>query len=230
MGRYCYIPGSLHVRNDEPCLATAVIEQFGGFFEHVEIRCDVKWESYENHVLITEQLSRHSVGLKSVSLLGSPERANSLDIAVKHKASLEKLRICMQDVVYVGPPITFPGIQLPELRTLILQDRHLNDANELTSILTTSGGKLEHVVIDCWKGRAAEWLVPIDALRTTCRNLRKLFRDSDEITFKSRSNVPEAEEKRLLISYGSQQQEAELIHFPNVRLEEILSQYPNFRC
>lgn len=153
-----------------------------------------------------------------------PERVIAIQIIAKTSASREKLRIRMMSR-NPGPPVTLPLFPLPELRTLTLEDRHVKDASELASFL-----KLEHVAIDWWKGNEAEWSTIIGALGTSCRKVQKKSLDANEMDFKAWSDVPEAEEARLFISYGKQVREAELFHFPTAMCEVILGRCMNARC
>lgn len=215
-------PGSLCVTLD---IVPSVLEMLGGSLEHVRVDCcsDV----VENLIALNEQLSRHCVGLKSLSLSGSLETISVMDVIVKRASSLEKLCIRLY-TSRSDRPLSFPGIPLPEFRALIIKDLHVQDANELATFLTTSGGKLEHVDIEWRKGSASEWTVITDTQHSRCRNVRRISLNAG--CYGRQSKVPRAEERRLLISYGAQLQEAKLILLPTPVCESILQHCPSVQC
>lgn len=70
-----------------------------------------------------------------------------MEVVAKNATSLEKLSI---KVIHSSGPrlaMNFPSLQLSELRTLILQDVYVEDANEIGSFIIKSGGKLEDLTI-----------------------------------------------------------------------------------
>lgn len=110
----------------------------------------------------------------------------------------------------------------------------MSEANEIAAFLTKSGGKLEEVVMKWETGSADEWTVVINALRTSCRKMRKVSLNIDVLPrrtatgdFVQANNVPPVEEKELLISYAAQLEEAELLNLPIGIFEEILANCPN---
>lgn len=151
----------------DPSLFSAVPVLLGGSLE--EVRIDTSWcyfvdprRDVDDVISLNEQLSQHCVGLKSLSLNASSDVVNLVDVIVKRPSSLEKLCIRL-NTNSSDRPITFSSTPLHELRALILENVHLQDACELAFFLSTSGGKLEPVVIEWQKGKAAERMAIIDA-------------------------------------------------------------------
>lgn len=157
---------SLLVR-DGLSIISRILVLLGGSLTNVrwnESRGMRRTDSYFISVLLNRQLSM----LQSFYLVGS--RVVWTDIVVKHTGTLEKLYLenCF---------LILPDIPLRELKVLNLMFKGVED-NLLSTFLKTSGGKLEDIRIywapRYWRVRKAKWKALIDALRTNCRNVRKI--------------------------------------------------------
>lgn len=183
---------------------------------------------------IYKELGQHTVGLESFGVTLATTGIYWLDLVVKHSTSLEKIRIGSSlPFRNSAQSIAFPA-NLLELKTLHISGVRGHEDNGLASFLETSGGKLEDVEIDWQFGSASGWLAIIDALRKSCLNARKIIlttgapRLNHEGNHEWQGNIPKDEVKRLLISYGAQLREAELLYFVAVNAEESWKSAPMF--